>query len=192
MQHMRRSVLKGLVGLPILAGLAEWFTSDHGHPGHTHEPEQTAEYKRRFEAVEVLRLVNTAERIHLEATGTYVPLLDLDALERVRAWLDATRREAIGSRRALFTRLDRSGRGEIVAGWTHHFELADDRKQYTIWLRDGTADGLRSFASDETGVIREGDLVAAGIDSGTWRSAADVLSGAPIGGRHAPVERSPV
>jgi len=175
----RRSMIKGLFGVPIIGAAAEWFvTSEAGAHGPSRK--ETPEYRRRFRAVQILRSINTMQRRYHAESGGYATLEALVSSELVAAWLDSKTAEKSGIGRSLIQTLS-LGSDEISPGWRCRFNANQDRSRYTVTLVDTTPDNLPAFSTDERAVIYQGKFVAQVGSPGEWRTAATSLVGDPIG-----------
>lgn len=74
--------LKGLVGLPFIAAIVD-LTSAEGH-----EVRDSPEHRRKLQAINAIRLINTAQRRHFEGFSQYAPLTALASSVPVLAFLD--------------------------------------------------------------------------------------------------------
>lgn len=182
----RRTTVKRLFSIPVIGATVQWLSNSDAE---AHQPPQTPEYKRRAEAVQILRTINTVEQRARAEGGSFATLAALERSAAVSAWLDSPAADKRGIGRAVYRGFD-FGSTEIVPGWRCTFRATSNGDRYTLLLSDSSGK-LASFGTDEKGVIHEGALAAVKA-SGEWVDAATAIVGAPIGKRPDPVRRSPV
>src|SRR5688572_30354686 len=106
MSPHRRSALKAIAGLPFLAGVT------HGDSAGAHGSRQapsTPEGLRRMQSIQILRLINTAQRRYFNERGTFSPLADLWLAQSVAAYVASDHAERKGIGRTFFETLSFSG-----------------------------------------------------------------------------------
>lgn len=175
----RRTLLRVLVRLPIVAGIVECglFGRNISLGGESDQDRERHETK--FAAVRIIRLINTIERHHFEAFGHYADLEELRTSQATNNWLDSNRAEKAGLGRSMFATLN-FDRKEIVPGWELAFKLKDDRRSYITTIKDSSGKGGGAFSSDQQGIIHEGESLAETGSDEVWQSARLVTAGNPI------------
>jgi len=122
-------------------------------------------------ALEVVRLFNTLELSHKMKVGTYASkseLLQSDATIRFRAWMEKARsQQPKPPHYTLYSILDFESE-ETLSGWALAIHGSEFRNAYVLTMipsknqedqGSGTSTGKRHvFATDESGIIYEGDL----------------------------------
>jgi hypothetical protein len=182
----RRTVLQMLASFP---GVARAISAFQPSPG----PEQGG----RDLAVQVMRMVKTAERWHQSEFGDYVGMHDLvrsPALARLSA--DRVAEEA-GIGASLLSRVSLED-PEVFPGWGLGVWLrrgAADRgagNGYVAAVWENSGESGHGFASDDSGGIYQGSTAWGGLYLSEPRSVRDLLPhGTPLGGGPAggPVRR---
>jgi hypothetical protein len=143
----RRALLGRLLALP--AAVTAMTKASFGQV--TNAPIQDPNYEHKFLAVNVLRLINTAEAWHNRDNGFYADMNQLVAssvIEQIRARLKSN--ENLGDSLQSHVRFLEK---EIVPGWALAFKVSDDRKGYVADLTDVSGKVRCNFSSNERGVI---------------------------------------
>jgi len=179
----RRAVVRNLLRIPVIAGIAKLglFGS-----GASVGMEEETDDDKKFLGVRILRLINTAQLRHFEAYGHFAEFAELGQSEPVAKWLDTERAEKAKIGRSLFSTLHFDS-NEIVPAWKFEYKLKDDRRGYSVVLKDNLGGGLGAFSTDQRGVIFEGEPVTAPVSELEWQSPDLLVSGKPIeSGPHNP------
>jgi hypothetical protein len=171
----RRNLVRVALRLPVVAGIAQLGLFGLKNPisSEEHQEDKLAKEKR-FQAVRILRLVNTAEKWHFQRFGKYANLTDLRASEMTKQLLDDEGAEKRGIGRSLYSLLEFDN-AEIVPGWQFDLRTKEDGSGYVISIDDCSGLGLGAFASDQAGVIHEGKSVSAPARE-EWDSASLLVS----------------
>jgi len=172
----RRTVLQMLAGIPLLGRGISAFQS---------LPED--EVDRRNLAVQVLRMVNTAELWHKLEFGSYVDLTQLmtsPALKKLRSDPKAERAN-MGATLLSEVFLDAP---EVFPGWElclwpRTLDAADGGgNAYTAVVRETSGESRYAFASDDSGRIYEGSAAWGSVYYSEPRNVQDLLHSAmPMG-----------
>lgn len=174
----RRGVVKGLLGLPIVAAIVDW-----SKPIEAHEVPITPRERRRLEGISLARMINTAQARYFGASGRYAALDDLFSHPKVETFLDSERAAKKGIGRDLLRSMDVPA-GKLRSGWTFRLLVSDDGSRYSVVITDETSDGLASLSTDERGIIYHGTL-RSGTPFSRWLTAGDLVAGPSIGVRPA-------
>lgn len=166
----KRSFVKAVLALPIIASIAKVCLFADDVPGDSHSPE----FLQKFLAVRILRLLNTAERWHFEANGRYVDVRELCTSEAMDRLLHNAKIDKGGSGRTLYSTL-KFENSEVVPGWKFELRIAEDGQSYLATLRDVSGRSLGAFASDQIGVIHEGESLDTRASSGQALAAAETV-----------------
>ena len=175
----RRNLFKRLLAVPVVA----WFAGRHllGASEPEAPPGGDARAKRSKDiAIRTLRFINTLESRSKISEGHFCTLSELADSKILNDSLDDAEleRHRIGG---TFYRILRLSDEEIAPGWLLKMHITQDRKHYRVLLvpKDGRL-GF-AFATDERGVIYEGE-VAQSYQLASARGPQDLLaSGRPIG-----------
>lgn len=129
MQPTRRSFFKKLGCLPLVAAL---------HParllGDSAALGEESVQRQRL-AVQVLRLINTAELWHSLDYGNYLDIKELKDSQAISKLHGSEKAEKIRLGRSLIDALAFEEK-EIVPGWELDQHLSEDREGYVITLSD--------------------------------------------------------
>jgi hypothetical protein len=172
MRTERRSALKQLAGLPFLklTGLS-LFGKSMASTGNSGGMAQLS-----FEAVSIVRLVNTVQLWHRLEHGQYASWTELpttDAFQRIRG--DA-RLEAAGMGGTLASSLAFDA-PEVRPGWAAKLVIDNDPSAYSFILKNVSEKGGPSFATDEKGIILTGKPLDSDLQEAAC-AAAELLDGA--------------
>lgn len=108
------------------------------------------DWKLKFLAVELLRLVNTAEHRHFSLTGTHVPLKELPQSEGFKTVFSS---DVMKKRfRGILDRLTDDNRFDLP-GLKVSAETNGDGTKYTALASGSGTQNDFAFATDETGII---------------------------------------
>ena len=171
----RRSFIKALASVPVIGGLGRFylFGADSG-------ARETVQSGENLRSINILRLLTTAQLRHWGKHGTYGSLSELSNGGFIDEVADNSYAEKKGFGRSLFSAL-RFQTAEVIPGWSLSHRLDKDALAFTT-LIDGSANGFKSFAIDQGGVIFHGksrQLTSTGI----WQRASDVIVGEALGTR---------
>jgi hypothetical protein len=183
----RRSAVQALLSMPIVGRAISAFQLSPG-----------AEQGGRDLAVQVMRMVNTAEQWHQSEFGGYVGIHDLiesPALARLRGD-EVAEKAGIGA--SLLSRVSLEG-PEVLPGWGLGVWLRPDAAEkkdtngYVAAVWESSGENGHGFASDDSGRIYEGSAAWGSVYHAQPRSVQDLLPRAtPLGGGPAggPVRRA--
>lgn len=171
----RRTVMKKLLALPLLGGVANWKLIASSFPLGAAYDETHATSENRFLAIRMLRLINTAELRYFMAQGHYADPTELHELDEVNQFLDSEKAQIKGIGRSLYSALH-FDREEIVPGWQFKFKFqGKERRSYVVTLNDVSQRQVGALSTDDKGVIYEGVSLAP-TESGSARfDASSVL-----------------
>jgi hypothetical protein len=160
----RRTLMKVVLRAPVVGVFAKWVLFGWDTPIWKNT-EANERFERKFLAVRVLRLINTAQYFYFEEFHRYADLDELWRAETVDKYLDSSSAEKVSLGRSLF-RILQFGESEVVPGWRLRFELKDEGRNYRVTLEDITGAALGAFATDHDAAIFEGEGIAAMQDAG--------------------------
>ena len=173
----RRSFIQALASVPVIGALGKFYL--FGTKSGVHE---TLESGENLRSINILRLLSTAQLRHRGKLGTYANLSELSNGGFIDEVADDPYAAKKGFGRSLFSIL-RLETAEVIPGWNLSHRIDKDALAFTT-VMDGSANGFKSFAVDEGGVIFHGrsrPLTSMGI----WQRASDVIVGEALG-THAP------
>jgi hypothetical protein len=172
----RRSLLKSIATLPFapfvgkLGSFAQLGTGASGS-----QAEQ--EYQQKYLAVRILRHINTVQAFFRKELQQYADVEDFKSSDTVRKFLDSGVAERAGIGRSLYEQLQWDEK-EIVPGWQLTLLRSTDRNRYLVSLRPaGAAEEFPTFATDERGLIHEGQPLA--IDAVAQATTIEELVDSP-------------
>lgn len=175
----RRSVIRGILGVPVLGGVAA--ALGHASPRHGggHDERISAERAALLHAAAVLRLINTGQHKHRFAVGTFTTLDELSVSPALREWLSDPKSEQVNLGATLYSSINLRS-PQITHGWNSRFRLSKDAHRYAITLFDQN-DRSRALSTDEGGLVWEG-RPRTGPQNDEWTTAPRLLEGArPVG-----------
>jgi hypothetical protein len=183
--HSRRSLMKGIVGLPIAGAMSQFSafassTSINSSVNQAVQEGKQSSYDRKCSAVKVIRFITGAQQQHLQAAGRYATLAELASSQALKQFVAGNVGERATLGRVFYEQL-RFDRDEILPGWGIDLKVGKDGLSYVVALKDVSSDRLGSFSSNQGGMIYQGKTSPMHASS-VW-SAKDLLVGkAPIFG----------
>lgn len=173
MKSGRRSILKALVGLPVVGGVFGSAVSGFHRPIALEDDQDR--FMKKSLAINVLRVINTAEHWHLRETGTFAELTSLQESRQVMLFLDGCFKDG-GS---LLASLSLNKR-QFISGWVSSFKFTGRKSGYLAAL--GAEDEeLGAFATDNTGVIFEGIDLVKQVATDARAAQSLLVAASPIG-----------
>lgn len=184
----RRTWIQRMLSLPVTAALGRLslFATEKPSSGKGNIGE---DYESTSAAIRILRLVNTAQNWHKSDKRHYLGLLDLAKSEAIARIQSNSEAEKMGIGATLISEIDFEAK-EIVAGWQLEIALSKSGLEYTARITRTKQDGLRSFATDEDGIIYEGRNARESSLPLSQSKATEVLAGPRALGTGLPVSRS--
>jgi hypothetical protein len=183
----RRTWIKRIVSLPAIAvfGKLNLFAKETPSAGGGNVGEG---YESISRAVRILRLINTAENWHKSENGNYLNIPDLAKSEAISKLESNSKAEEMGIGATLISEIEFEAK-EIAPGWHLEIALSKNGLAYTARLTRTKQDGFRSFATDQDGIIYEGNHAAGLSVSLSQSRATEVLEDSRALGTHPQVSR---
>jgi len=144
-------MLKSLTSVTLVLIIVSILVLSSAYSQGSTENFPSAARERHYQAVSLLRSLNTFEVTHKFQHSGYV---SWDALLSDRDFTDASKRSEIAPSGTL------SSAPEIAPGWNLRLNIAADGKSYDVLLED-TTDQKCGYAAitDERGIIRQGKAI---------------------------------
>jgi hypothetical protein len=166
----RRSFMKGIVGLPIVGGIAKWYLFSDSTAS---DPPEAIERKR---GISILRLFTTAQERYRHRFGHYTDLSILSTKGLIQEVAAIRQAEYRGFGHTLLSSLSLD-RPEVSPGWNFASRTNESASAYVFLLTSSIA-GVNSLASDDRAVIYEGQPRHHLVE---YVPAVDLISGGPLG-----------
>jgi hypothetical protein len=173
----RRTLVKYVIAIPVVGAVAKQWLFGSDNP---FKNEKDPDYDKKFLAVSIIRMINTAQRHHLTTFGRYADISDLWQSEAAINFLDSPAAESARMGRSLYSSL-RFDKPEIVSDWRFDFKPKPNGQGYTVALSSRSATDLGAFSSDERAVIYQGTHLAVSPSDWDRLPVAEIVAGAPLG-----------